>query len=553
MSTPPVLRRSSRNRAPPRNPDSPISHAPPPAQDQDSSSSDEEDAAAIGMARELQAGIESDARQRTSDALEAMAPASHIVRDTGHEHIAADSLLAAQLQAEDGNDSDSGSTDSMPELQTLSDDEGDDGDPLLLDSDYARGSRQEQADRIISDIVLLQRRDPTNILSFLAPALSAGVPSRPPPSQQIGGAAPVATALASASAQATGQIGAIATPIQDPERTSEALYFIGIHSLMGARSFVEVRAFADPNAHDGALVSRLQRSVGPLARALATVTDRASFFVGVSDYPIDVIYNYGNWLFRFRELEALLSLEQSRTHERLFNPIPPSTQRTALLTQLSLPDDMPVYVVYDTQPPLNMPPAFDVSMPTAAAPSLAPPTGHQSAASSATAPLTSYLLTRFATHFTELTAWRAASYGTAYSRRLAEWKVIQVCQALGIGVIGRQHTAVSVDSYQIRIEDVVQAAGINFQTWGTWRTELGNAKKALSILRRLERTQNLPGEHEPLLRGLEAMFRERLLPAWDGAAAPNNPIAEAEAAAVTWSASWLNTQSRHIINAFEAN
>ncbi|KAJ7646895.1 hypothetical protein FB45DRAFT_1051493 [Roridomyces roridus] len=211
----------------------------------------------------------------------------------------------------------------------------------------------------------------------------------------------------------------------------------------------------------------------------------------------------------------------------------------------------------DTQPPLEMPPEFDVPMPATATPSLGSPTGHEPA--SATAPpavasLTSYLLTRFGTHFTELASWRAASYGTAYSRRLAEWKVIQVCQVLGIGVIGRQHTAVSVDSYQIRIQDVVQAAGINFQTWGTWRTELGNAKKALSILRRLERTQNLPGEHEPLLRGLEVMFRERLLPAWDGAAAPNNnPIAEAEAAAVTWSASWLNTQSRHIINTFETN
>ncbi|KAJ7646896.1 hypothetical protein FB45DRAFT_1019181 [Roridomyces roridus] len=327
MSDAPVLRRSSRRRAPPRNPDSPVSHAPLPAQNRDDSSSDEEDASVIGMVQDLQAGIESEARQRTSDAFEAMAPESRIVRDTGHENIAADSLLAAQLQTNAGDDSDSG-TESMPDLQTPSDEEGDDdGDPLLLDSDYTRGSLQEQADRIISDIVLFQGRNPTDVLSFLTSASTAGVPSRSSPSRQI-----VATAPSERHEYT----------LANPDRTSEELYFVGIHSLAGAHSFCEIRAFSDPNPHDGALVSRLQRSGGPLGRALATVTDRASFYIGVSDYPIDVAHNYSNWLFRFREIGVLLELEQSHSHEPVFSPITLSARRTALLTRLSLPHDMPV-------------------------------------------------------------------------------------------------------------------------------------------------------------------------------------------------------------------
>ncbi|KAJ7850537.1 hypothetical protein B0H14DRAFT_2581973 [Mycena olivaceomarginata] len=69
------------------------------------------------------------------------------------------------------------------------------------------------------------------------------------------------------------------------------MYFVGIQAFTLARSFCQTRSFTDANSNDGAVFQRLQLAGGPVGRALSSISDRQTFFVGASDYPIDIGHN----------------------------------------------------------------------------------------------------------------------------------------------------------------------------------------------------------------------------------------------------------------------
>jgi hypothetical protein len=332
----------------------------------------------------------------------------------------------------------------------------------------------------------------------------------------------------------------------------------------------------DPDPNDGALFRRLRLANGPAARALLAIGDPSAFFVGTSDYPIDIAQDYANHQFHFREFGSLLDVENGPESELLFFPVPDSAARSALIHSQRMSEETPVYVVYvyhqvsrcqtsrwlpishpflhqDAEPlrgivPVTLLPTAQISFP------VPPPASRSATAVPPVFPpppmnVHVYLLTRFVIEYTDLARWRTSSYGSAYNHCLTERQVLRICQSLGIGLLGRHHSPAIVESMTIRMEDVVAAAGVNFQTFSTYRTELRLIKEAHVILRRHHRAGTLSPVHQPLLDVLEVMLSDRVLPA--DAVTPlqdSLPTAEAEFSAVRMTISNLMAQVRFIID-----
>ncbi|KAJ7065934.1 hypothetical protein B0H15DRAFT_807654 [Mycena belliarum] len=297
------------------------------------------------------------------------------------------------------------------------------------------------------------------------------------------------------------------TTLQGGQR---CLYFVGVQTLSTVRTFCQLRDFADMSPHDGAIFLRLQGAGGLVGRALSSVFDRSAYFVGTSDYPIDMASNYANYQHGFREISSLFELESSYSHDNVFFPVPASPRRSELLAAQHQPENIPVYVLYvyhqDAEP-------FTAHAPVAQTPPIiAAPAGAAPAAiSSLPTSIPNFLLERFASQYADLGVWRARDYGTAYNHCLTERQILSICHALGIGLLGRTHTPAHVGDMTIRLEDVVSAAGINFQTFSTMRTELRMIKEAHLLLRQRDRAGLLMAVYVPLLRFLDTMMAERVL------------------------------------------
>ncbi|KAJ6576002.1 hypothetical protein DFH09DRAFT_1078358 [Mycena vulgaris] len=562
MSDPAPLRRSSRQRGPPRHADSPVSFVQPAADQNeiltiadDSDSEPEGDAQSPhihdDLIRDLEAGIEASAIQRASDAFDTL------VDDEIAETVAQDSpspdpfhgrgetlstadfelMLHTNFPPSSGGfraDSSLHSRQSIPNRRLdpeRSDDEESSPETLSIASvDSGEGSLQERADRLVQHVVRLQDRDSANILAASAAPLQpfVGAPRAP---------IPVATTF---------------TALQDGDEASQALYFVGIQTLEQCRTFCQMRSFAQLPSHDGAIFQRLQAAGGPVGRALAAITDRAVFFVGTSDFPVDMAHGYTGYQHRFREVNSLLDLESSYGEDAVFFPIPGSPTRSALLRTQRLSENTPVFVLYvyhqDAEPLRN---SAAAPPPTEAAALVLPPAPTLHATLPALVPIPgpdaaihSYLHSRFSLEFSELAGWRASLYGSAYIHCLTERGVLQICQALNIGHLGRSVTPAVIGSMIIHMDHVVEAAGVNRQTFGTYRTELRLIKQAHIILRRLDRGGALLDSHRPFLTALELMLGDRILPVTQTA----SRNAEGEFTVVSWTITSLMAQIRSIID-----
>ncbi|KAJ7718211.1 hypothetical protein B0H14DRAFT_3630679 [Mycena olivaceomarginata] len=444
--------RTARNRVP-RHPDSPVSYALPPAPDSPSdeygSDTDTE------LTRDLATGFLSEAQDRATQNYVAMHPEVFEIRDSPSPEPVEEFLFR-------DNGGEAAKID-FPRADA----------PDIDEVDDKEGSVQERATKLIGNILRLRSLDAW-------PALTTAVarprsPSPPP------------------------LLDTVSTTYTTLQGGVKALYFVGIQTLTGCRTFCESRAFSDPHPQDGALFLRLQNSGGPLSRALAGLTDRSSYYVGTSDFPIDITGSHANYQFNFREINTLLDLENTYAMSNVFIPTPESVMRSELLRTQGQPDTIVVYVLYVYH--RNIDPFATHAAPLS------------NGAFEATTPndVQAYLRQRFAVQLEELRIWRARDYGSAYHHCLIERQVVRICHALGIGMLGRVHTPAVVGVMSIRLEDVVSAAGINFQTFGTYRTEFQRIREAHTILRQRHHNRALSPDHEPLYHILDAMMAERVL------------------------------------------
>ncbi|KAJ7681810.1 hypothetical protein B0H14DRAFT_2655106 [Mycena olivaceomarginata] len=400
-----------------------------------------------------------------------------LFRDNG-EHPSANTLIGEAIEID------------SPRADTADIDEVDDKE----------GSLQERATRLIGDILRLRSLD-----AWPALATVVARPRSPSPPPLLDTVSTTYTTLQGLICLKGG---------------IQALYFVGIQTLTGCRTFCESRGFSDPYPQDGALFLRLQNSGGPLSRALAGLTDRSSYFAGTSDFPNNIAGNYANYQFKFREVNNLLELENSYAMSNVFFPAPVSVMRSELLRTQGQPDGVAVYVLYVYH--RNIDPFATHAVP--------PSNG----AFEATTPndVQVYLRQRFAVQLEELCIWRARNYGSAYHHCLIERQVLRICQALGIGMLGRVHAPAVVGALSIRLEDVVSAAGVNFQTFATYRTEFQRIREAHAILRQRHHNRTLSPDHEPLFRILNVMMAERVLDTACTPGAPGTAVDEMEGLAV---------------------
>ncbi|KAJ7617577.1 hypothetical protein B0H17DRAFT_1152470, partial [Mycena rosella] len=195
---------------------------------------------------------------------------------------------------------------------------------------------------------------------------------------------------------------------------SQAVYCVSVQNLQGGRTFVEVLVLAPP---DHTLLERL--STGLLGRVLRSIQERAHYYIGTSDIPVDVHQDYMNHMYRFRELGSWADLGmEGNTALSALSPVPASPERKSLLASQGLDSSTPTYTVYiyheDTQtvwsPPSQPAPMFSAptiesalphapitnSIPTPVMPPTMPPataTGHTNDA-------VTYLVSRFTQRLT---------------------------------------------------------------------------------------------------------------------------------------------------------
>ncbi|KAJ6624596.1 hypothetical protein B0H10DRAFT_2323556 [Mycena sp. CBHHK59/15] len=516
MSDPPERvgpRRSTQNRGVPRHPDSPVTFVPPPASRQVYTVDDSSDSDAAS--NESQAHIHDD-----------------LLRDLQHISLPGENmsefgfnLMRAETEARRNHRS--------------GDPEDEDDRPTVASVAHVGGSRQNRADYLVEQIVRLQGREPTHPIHFPASFLSPVGPRR-----------------------ITGLVSTTFTALQD-DRT-QSLYFVGIQSLEQCRTFCQMRAFPDSAGHNGAIFQRLRAAGGPVGRALAAIVDWAAYFVGTSDQPIDIAQDYANHCFNFREIDSLLVLDNSYDGDITFLPAPFSDARSTLLQSQRAPENTPVFVLYvyhqhaealrgacvpvpaGQSAPIFVPPAVAIAAPVPISQArpissvLVLPAGNTSVV---------YLLNRFAPEYAELAGWRATAYGSVYNHCLIERQILRLCQSLNIGFLGRNHTPAHIESLVITMDDVISAAGVNVQTFGTYRTELRQIKEAHVLLHHLNRAGTLPDTERRLFDALEVMLGDRIL-CVDVVVDRENPIAEAEFTAVRWNITSLMITIRSILNNF---
>ncbi|KAJ7614212.1 hypothetical protein B0H17DRAFT_1220653 [Mycena rosella] len=281
------------------------------------------------------------------------------------------------------------------------------------------------------------------------------------------------------------------------------------------RTFVEVLVLAPP---DHTLLERLSTRL--LGRVLRSIQERAQYYIGTSDIPVDVHQDYMNHMYRFHELGSWADLEmEGNTALLALSPVPASPERNSLLASQELDSPTPTYTVYiyheDTQtvwsPPSQPAPMFSAptiesalphasitnSIPTPVMPPTMPPataTGHTNDA-------VTYLVSRFTQRLTAIRALSDSSYGSAYRHIMQEKHFMSISNAVGLNLNTRIFAPVTVEGgLSITFDDVVSAAGLNLRTFGGTRTTMGKAREARRRLARYIRDGTPVAEDADLRR-----------------------------------------------------
>ncbi|KAJ6477883.1 hypothetical protein C8R47DRAFT_1075227 [Mycena vitilis] len=317
-----------------RNPDEPVSFAlpPPPIVVSDSSSDEELVSSDDELVRDLAIGFHAAARSRTARHRAVMN--EPIVLTS--QHVSAETIIVDSppplvlvrtnsppplvLRSDNGQE--------MPGLASSMRNRGQ--SPDIDDVDDKEGTVQERAAALIGHILHLRGLD-------IWPA-EESVASNESPSNNTN-----ELTIRSPSPPVALAVSITYTIVEGGPR---CLYFVGVLARSGCRSFCQIREFRDPFPQDGALLLRLQYAGGPVGRALATILNRADYFVGTSDFPVPITGDYANHRFNFREVNSLVALESSYDPDDIFFPIPASPERAELLRMQRQPEDTPVYVLY---------------------------------------------------------------------------------------------------------------------------------------------------------------------------------------------------------------
>ncbi|KAF8135965.1 hypothetical protein K438DRAFT_1786664 [Mycena galopus ATCC 62051] len=258
-------------------------------------------------------------------------------------------------------------------------------------------------------------------------------------------------------------LGSISLSYSASQGGPRHIYFVGIQTLAGCCTFCESRAFSDPFPQDGAVFLRLQNSGGRRS-ALLTLHDEAT------TTAVYVLYVFHG-------------------------------DAEPFSTQMAI-----------TNPPVGIENAHAAAahIATSHGPA-APQNTILTTVLAGTDPIEHYLRDRFAAELEELRLWRTRDYGSAYSHCLMERSVSQICQTLGIGIVERIHIPAVIGDMSIHLDDVIHAAGLNIQTFGTICTEFRMIREAHMALRQHQRSNTVPVDYTSLLPFLDLMLGECIL------------------------------------------
>ncbi|KAJ6560962.1 hypothetical protein B0H10DRAFT_2240200 [Mycena sp. CBHHK59/15] len=393
--------------------------------------------------------------------------------------------------------------------------------------------------------------------------------------------------------QSASPVAALGSPIPDvnddnePETTDflaptaeaplNALYFIGIRTSQGCRTFVEVIQMHPP---DHTIIHRLSESPGFLKRALEFIRqEEATFYVGTANTPVDVSNDFMRYIYGFRELGSLDELERpGDVRLETVTPTWASEDRTRLLAHYSQNEQVPVYVLYVYSESAAFPPsssdgsrfesakqhpqitsgaagapATSVPAPATAAPAPGPAAGPPATADA----VALYLQTRFADRLARIHHARTIPCGTGYRHCTMEKHVMAILNGLGVNLTEREFHPVTVDNrLSIGYDDVINVAGLNKSTFGGTRTNVGRAREARRSLARhfRERSQArwaAANEEE----ALKEMARKELLETFDALLGESDiddffledNSGSAKYRAITMSYEGLKTQTNNVL------
>ncbi|KAJ7774174.1 hypothetical protein DFH07DRAFT_767383 [Mycena maculata] len=383
--------------------------------------------------------------------------------------------------------------------------EDDDDSTVLPDRGPPELTYRQRVDLLIAEIHRLQGPTASPVLSGpAAPLVPPAVRSEDEGDTPEGASMLESTSVEAPGDTAEGGVNAVLTKTMLTSSPVE-----------GGRTFTQKLPTSIPP--DSTLIERL--STGQLGRMLNGL-DRTKFFVGTSDFPVDVTGDFMNYLYRFHDLGLNGSLGALETGEdaglATITPVPYSPIRSTLLANLGMSDHTPVYTIYiyhqdassalESGPPaaLLLTPIIHSHLPeTNPTPTLAtsgPPAPNLPVAVPAIESemyvdpaVAAYLRNRFATRLQSIVrAGNASGYGTGYRHCMQEKHFMASCNMLGLDLAQRRFAPIQVNNLAISYHDVVQTAGLNKKTFATARTAVGRAREARHRLGWYFSSQNVP-------------------------------------------------------------
>jgi hypothetical protein len=267
--------------------------------------------------------------------------------------------------------------------------------------------------------------------------------------------------------------------------------------------------------------------------------DKENYHIGTANKPVNVSSDYANHVHLFHELGSWTDIEDAES-PALANlmPVGASLERSSLLVNRGLSDEVAVYVLYIyhtvsecilmrriinraylqttsslwDEAPTETTSLAMAAMPAAPAISPAPSVGithtpgpalNAPASSGPPNPIDAYLQQRFGQRLQQIRHVRTLTCGTAYRHCTEEKHFIVVCASLGLNLAQREFQPVYADGHRISYDDVVRAMGLVKNTLSNTRTHVTKARNARRSLARIIQQQEQM--HRPVVDEAEAL------------------------------------------------
>jgi hypothetical protein len=249
-------------------------------------------------------------------------------------------------------------------------------------------------------------------------------------------------------------------------------------------------------------------------------------WVGTADIPVDVLDDFMNYRYHFRELGDMSSVTSIQP-PIILPPIPDSEKRSTLLVQRGLDHNTRVYILYcyfevsfHTQWALvfllsngtqNYSYSGNVANMDANVQSSRPSYASSTIPSNPASQINQHLTQHFTERHRTLTTVLSCDYGAAYKHCVTAQYVTDMCTELGISFAQRSIMPARIEGIATPVfpEDIARCFGVNAATFKTMRTQLAQSREARSIL------SGMHGSIDPkdlsFLRVLDVLLGDEIL------------------------------------------